>query len=93
MDGLDFTRGVKTHSLIDDIHTYSQVSLFLDVLMSMCHDVSEEVFLSRNISHKLTNARAVLWKELHDLPLSMGRCLKSPADNTILTAYQGQETI
>lgn len=48
-----------------------EVSLFLDVLMSMCHDVSEEVFLSRNISHKLTNARAILWKELHDLPLSM----------------------
>ncbi|XP_069595628.1 L-fucose kinase isoform X1 [Ranitomeya imitator] len=50
-----------------------EVSLFLDVLMSMCHDVSEETFLSgsRHINQKLRNARSVLWKELHDLPLSL----------------------
>ncbi|XP_066439899.1 L-fucose kinase [Eleutherodactylus coqui] len=50
-----------------------EVSLFLDVLMSMCHNVTEETFLrtSRHISHKLRNARAVLWRELRDLPLSM----------------------
>ncbi|KAM3920648.1 L-fucose kinase [Leptodactylus fuscus] len=49
-----------------------EVSLFLDVLMSMCHDVTEETFLNRS-DHtiKLRNARAILWKELHDLPLSM----------------------
>ncbi|XP_075694364.1 LOW QUALITY PROTEIN: L-fucose kinase [Rhinoderma darwinii] len=46
-----------------------EVSLFLDVLMSMCQDVSEETFLSG--SHKLRNALAVLWKALHDLPLTM----------------------
>ncbi|CAN2389283.1 L-fucose kinase [Pristimantis euphronides] len=48
-----------------------EVSLFLDVLMSMCHDVTEETFLNCPISHKLRNARAVLWRELRDLPLSM----------------------
>ncbi|KAM4018042.1 L-fucose kinase isoform 2-T2 [Anomaloglossus baeobatrachus] len=50
-----------------------EVSLFLDVLMSMCHDVSEETFLSRSrhISQELRNARSVLRKELHDLPLSL----------------------
>ncbi|XP_069822471.1 L-fucose kinase isoform X2 [Dendropsophus ebraccatus] len=50
-----------------------EVSLFLDILMSMCHNVSKEIFLSgsHHISHKLRNARSILWQELHDLPLSM----------------------
>ncbi|XP_044126407.1 L-fucose kinase [Bufo gargarizans] len=50
-----------------------EVSLFLDILMSMCHDVTEETFLcgGRPINQKLRNARSVLWRELHDLPLSM----------------------
>ncbi|XP_056381408.1 L-fucose kinase isoform X2 [Hyla sarda] len=50
-----------------------EVSLFLDILMSMCLNVSQEMFLSgsQHLSHKLRNARAVLWQELHDLPLSM----------------------
>ncbi|KAG8562400.1 hypothetical protein GDO81_015662, partial [Engystomops pustulosus] len=50
-----------------------EVSLFLDVLLSMCRDITEEMFINEKcqLNHKLRSARAVLWKELHDLPLSM----------------------
>ncbi|KAG8437299.1 hypothetical protein GDO86_008125, partial [Hymenochirus boettgeri] len=56
-----------------------EVSLFLDVLMSMAQDVCKEDFLGgspaiSNISRhpdKTRSARALLWRELHDLPLKM----------------------
>ncbi|XP_072278918.1 L-fucose kinase isoform X2 [Pyxicephalus adspersus] len=50
-----------------------EISLFLDVLMSMCEDVTEESFLggAAGLSDRSRSARIVLWKELHDLPLSM----------------------
>ncbi|XP_075045508.1 LOW QUALITY PROTEIN: L-fucose kinase [Mixophyes fleayi] len=50
-----------------------EVSLFLDVLMSMCRDVGKEKFLigDSDLSDRTRSARSVLWKELHDLPLTM----------------------
>ncbi|CAH2323870.1 L-fucose kinase isoform X1 [Pelobates cultripes] len=53
-----------------------ELSLFLDVLMSMAQDVNQENFLhgaptSPKLADRLQGARAVLWKELHDLPLTM----------------------
>ncbi|KAM9301554.1 L-fucose kinase [Gastrophryne carolinensis] len=50
-----------------------EVSLFLDILLSMCHDVTEETFLNgtQELSDRCRSARAVLWRELHDLPLTM----------------------
>ncbi|KAM4721903.1 L-fucose kinase [Rhinophrynus dorsalis] len=56
-----------------------EVSLFLDVLMSMAKDVSKENFLSEVPAlsgtprpiERTRSARALLWKELHDLPLSI----------------------
>ncbi|XP_068115798.1 L-fucose kinase isoform X2 [Hyperolius riggenbachi] len=50
-----------------------QISLFLDVLMSMCQNVTEEKFLdgSPGLTDRTRSARALLWKELHGLPLSI----------------------
>ncbi|KAM4614483.1 L-fucose kinase [Discoglossus pictus] len=56
-----------------------EVSLFLDILMSMALDVREETFLRETPQlsdtprppERLRSARALLWKELRDLPLSM----------------------
>ncbi|XP_040191024.1 L-fucose kinase-like, partial [Rana temporaria] len=50
-----------------------EISLFLDVLMSMCEDVTEDRFLSgaSGLSDRSKSARMVLWKELHELPLNM----------------------
>ncbi|MEE6500165.1 hypothetical protein FKM82_003692 [Ascaphus truei] len=56
-----------------------EVSLFLDVLMSMAKDVTEEEFLggapplsdAPRPHERTRSARCLLWKELHDLPLSM----------------------
>ncbi|KAM8946017.1 L-fucose kinase [Pelodytes ibericus] len=52
------------------------VSLFLDVLMSMAQDVDLERFLDGAPStgdkgSRIRSARSVLWRELHDLPLSL----------------------
>ncbi|KAM5127525.1 L-fucose kinase [Mantella aurantiaca] len=50
-----------------------EVSLFLDIVMSMCDDVTEEWFVggAPGLSDRSRKARMVLWKELHELPLSM----------------------
>lgn len=50
-----------------------EISLFLDVLMSMCEDVTEDRFLGEasGLSDRSKSARMVLWKELHELPLNM----------------------
>ncbi|XP_063801940.1 L-fucose kinase isoform X2 [Pseudophryne corroboree] len=79
-----------------------EVSLFLDVLMSMCQDVSKERFLSgdSDLSDRTRSARAILWKELHDLPLTMmyvpdGRyeylslCARDHIENLVRAAYEG----
>ncbi|XP_053304582.1 L-fucose kinase [Spea bombifrons] len=53
-----------------------EMSLFLDVLMSMAQDVKEDDLMERTptgTSHaqagRIRSARSVLWRELHDLPL------------------------
>ncbi|XP_053558225.1 L-fucose kinase [Bombina bombina] len=56
-----------------------EVSLFLDVLLSMARDISEETFLQEAPAisdtprpvERTRSARALLWKELRDLPLTM----------------------
>ncbi|NP_001108290.1 fucose kinase L homeolog [Xenopus laevis] len=56
-----------------------EVSLFLDVLLAMAQDVNKEDFLKGAPAlgivprdpDRTRGARALLWKELHDLPLTM----------------------
>ncbi|XP_069511095.1 L-fucose kinase isoform X2 [Ambystoma mexicanum] len=51
-----------------------QLSLFFDILMCMTRGVTQEDFLEGGnlaAGDGMRSARAVLWKELHDLPLSI----------------------
>ena len=61
---------------------FLQISLFLDILMCLCSDVSETQFISEERPGSTSptgpqgaavrSARAVLWKTLRGTPLSMG---------------------
>lgn len=65
----------------------SQLSLFFDILLCMARNVSREDFLAgrppemgqrdTDVEGYLRVARAKLWRELRDQPLTMGGCCLS----------------
>lgn len=72
-----------------------QLSLFFDILLCMARNVSREDFLAgrppeigqgdTDVAGYLQSARAELWRELRDQPLTMG--------GYCLSALQGGETM
>lgn len=66
----------------------TQLSLFFDILLCMAQGVAEEAFVKGQSpgmgsgdtqdAAATRNARSVLWKALHGVPLTMGEAVNSP---------------